>query len=145
MLRKTNDDLSKLHNEVVSTLNINETEITEALCFWCNNNVKKCIEVWGEEGTTFSCLLEEIGISEFTRRYKEYKQKKKEKDEEIKVGDEVYLFNSSYKHVVIYIDVEADIANIISSSGNNTTVSPSILHKTGKHYDIKSILNQLKE
>ena len=61
------------------------------------------------------------------------------------MGDEVYFTDPNYKSVVVNIEEDDDTIIMMSSVGKWHVNKPSVLHKTGKHYDIQSILNGLKE
>lgn len=70
-----------------------------------------------------------------------------EEDKEIKVGDYVQFY-SAFKHttmIVTHINDDMRYCDGITFDGNTFTVNKDALHKTGKHYDILSVLDKLKE
>ena len=71
------------------------------------------------------------------------------KSEEIKVGDEVYLASLAgcYPRMVLsfYTDEQGRKAVTVLPQGAVDTQPVSNLQKTGRHFDIQSILNKMKE
>lgn len=68
----------------------------------------------------------------------------KEPDNEIRVGDEVYLLDENRKSVVTYVD-GGHYAVMICQSGKWSVEDVKKIHKTGKHFDeIEKVLNLLK-
>ena len=88
-------------------------------------------------------LFGKITASEAIEKLKAYEEKQKA-DDEIKAGDIVYL--SGDKYIVSYINDDgcADLIHIWSGS-TCERVSPDCLTRTGKHYDIDKILEEMKE
>ena len=71
-----------------------------------------------------------------------------EKGQEIKVGDVVTIFPRSggqYNAIVVYVKSEKYIDAIYSDGITTNNVPPKLYKKTGKHIDISSILEQIKE
>jgi hypothetical protein len=65
-------------------------------------------------------------------------------DDEIRVGDEVYIIGESYKYVVTNINNSG--ITIMSSKGLFIPIMPKQhLRKTGRHYDISGFLKKLAE
>lgn len=68
--------------------------------------------------------------------------------EEINVGDVVTIFPRSggqYNAIVVYVKSEKYIDAIYSDGITTNNVPPKLYKKTGKHIDISSILEQIKE
>ena len=88
-------------------------------------------------------VIRQCTINEVVEKLKAYEEKQKAEDE-IKVGDIVYL--SGDKYIVSYINDDgcADLIHIWSGS-TCERVSPDCLTRTGKHYDIDKILEEMKE
>lgn len=78
-------------------------------------------------------------LKEIDEKIKAYEQKQNK----IKVGDEVYYLDSTHKSVVTSI-TDGNVV-CITAAGKWAINNVSELHKTGKHYDIQSILDGLKE
>ena len=139
---KLNNIQADVNRELRDKQGVSDEGFREALDFYENADQAICYEVWG--AITLSLIFQYNSLSEFVSRYKEYEQKKEEENKGIKVGDEVYYLDKHFHYVVTYID-EQNIAIILSQYGKYGTVNVVNLHKTGKHYDIESMLNQLKE
>lgn len=137
-LSEQNIKLNKIQADVNRELKgVSDEEFREAYEFWKNNNTNICTEIWGNG--MLSEILFHTSLSEFVNKYKEYK----DKQNEIKAGDEVYYLDHNYKSIVT--SVEDGVAVMITNNGKWSTCNTEELHKTGKHYDIESILNGLKE
>ena len=78
-------------------------------------------------------------LKEIDEKIKAYEQEKNR----IQVGDEVYYLDSTYKSVVTAI-TDGNVV-CITAAGKWAINNVSELHKTGKHYDIQSILDSLKD
>lgn len=105
-------------------------------------------EIFGT--TSISDIFSNFSPSEAITRIKEYEEKQKQADNEIKVGDEVYIVMENYPSVVTCIFSENGLdspkAVHITQSGRYTVTPLSQLHKTGRHFDqIAEVLEQLKE
>ena len=91
----------------------------------------------------FYDIIRKNTASEVLEKIKAYKQ-----EHRLEVGDEVYFADSNYKRVVTAIITENGKnpqAVQFSSSGRWVIDDVKDLHKTGKRYDIQSILDGLKE
>ena len=88
-------------------------------------------------------IMKNHTVSEAISKLKACEEKQKA-DDDIKVGDIVYL--SGDKYIVSYINDDgcADLIHIWSGS-TCERVSPDCLTRTGKHYDIDKILEEMKE
>jgi hypothetical protein len=86
-------------------------------------------------------LFGKISAAEAIEKLKAYEEK--QKADELKAGDIVYL--SGDKYIVSYINDDgcADLIHIWSGS-TCERVSPDCLTRTGKHYDIEKILEEMK-
>lgn len=69
--------------------------------------------------------------------------KRKESDDEIKVGDEV-IYNE-HKFIVFATETEECYASLFDVNGNHASASQSKCKKTGRHFDIEKILEEMKE
>ena len=74
-------------------------------------------------------------------KLKAYEEKQKAEDE-IKVGDEVTPKRASWKGVVVGID--DDNAMVMTSDGYSAMYQIEILCKTGRHFNIASILEDMR-
>ena len=93
-------------------------------------------------------VFKKYSASEAIAKIKEYEEKQK-KDDEIKVGDEVYIIMENYPSVVSCVFSESGLDNPkavhITGSGKYAVTPCSQLHKTGRHFDcIAEVLEQLK-
>lgn len=93
-------------------------------------------------------VFEEYSASEAIAKIKEYEEK--QKTEDIKVGDEVYIIMENYPSIVTCIFSESGLDNPkavhITGNGKYAVTPCSQLHKTGRHFDqIAEVLEQLKE
>jgi len=133
-ISEQNIKLNKIQADARREQGVSDEEFREALDFYENANQTICYEVWGS--TTLSLIFYYNSLSEFVNKYKD-------KQNEIKVGDEVYCLDHNYKSIVT--SVEDGVAVMITNNGKWSTCNTEELHKTGKRYDIESILNGLKE
>lgn len=87
-------------------------------------------------------LNAKYGLADIVEKFKAYEEKKKA---EIKVGDEVVTV-SGHKGIVIKIR-DKDNARILFADGCLCIwdTEDAKIYKTGKHYDIESILKELGE
>ena len=63
-------------------------------------------------------------------------------DDEIKVGDEVEVLNSRNKYLIAWISTTSICG--FAHDGVNCCLRPSDVRKTGRHFDIESILEEMK-
>lgn len=80
--------------------------------------------------------------AEAIAKLKAYEEQKKV-DEEIKVGDEV-IYNE-HKFIVFATETDECYASLIDRNGRHESASHEDLKKTGKHYNIDKILEEMKE
>lgn len=87
----------------------------------------------------------DMAIKALEQELKEYEQSQNE----IKVGDEVYLSDEHYPRVVTCVtktNGENPVAIQLTKSGKWVTDNITELHKTGRHFDqIEEVLKALKE
>ncbi len=104
-------------------------------------SVEKLDEIFG--CATLQQVFRRYSAQQTIAKLKAYEEKQKAENE-IKVGDIVYL--SGDKYIVSYINDDgcADLIHIWSGS-TCESVSPDCLTRTGKHYDIDKILEAMKE
>ena len=98
-------------------------------------------------GTAFlRHILRDYLPSEAIQKIKDYEERKKQKDAEICVGDEVYAFqDSEIKRIAIYINDTGDVADTVLPSGMIMPCLIKDLTKTGKHYSqIAEVLKELR-
>ena len=67
----------------------------------------------------------------------------KQTDDEIKVGDEV-IYNNTTKCLVVRPESNDKYATLIDSNGNHHHAEHSECKKTGRHFDIASILKEMQ-
>ena len=143
---KLNKIQADTNRELRDKQGVSDEEFREAWAFWrCTADSEILIDVYGY--STLADISDNMSLSEFVNKYKEYKQKKEIEDKEIMVGDEIKKsYDESVKGVVTrprYI--KDDFVYIMWRDGSSGLVNKADIIKTGKHYDIESILNQLKE
>ena len=68
----------------------------------------------------------------------------KQTDDEIKVGDEVRGTNGTEKYIITAIESEYDHCVVMTKRGGYFTANLSSLVKTGRHFDIASILKEMQ-
>lgn len=92
-------------------------------------------------------ILKDYTASEVIAKVKEYEEKQKQADDEIKVGDEIERIkgNNGRKYIVTKI-IESDYINIIFDDGGVGYVNPINYRKTGRHFpQIEEVLKQIKD
>ena len=67
----------------------------------------------------------------------------REHDDKIEVGDEV-IYNGTTKCLVVRPETDERYAVLIDSNGNHHHADHSECKKTGRHFDIQSILEAMK-
>lgn len=88
------------------------------------------------------------GAIEKCKEYKEYKEKQKQTDDEIKVGDEIYSLDKNYKSVVtaVFDTCRGVTAVYFTQNGKWCGDLLENLHKTGRHFpQITEVLKQMQE
>ena len=102
-------------------------------------SAEKIIAIFGSCSNWVDFTAEEA-----MQKIKEYEKKYVEPDDEIRVGDEVYVLDENRKSVVTYVEVD-QYAVMICQSGKWSAEDVKRIHKTGRHFDeIEKVLNQLK-
>lgn len=105
---------------------------------------------YDERNEIFGCtdqatLIGLYSASEVIAKIKAWEDK--QTDDEIKVGDEVYLIEG-YPRIVttVFMDsVLGEQVGTITSSGNYATYKIKDIHKTGRHFDqISEVLEQMR-
>lgn len=77
----------------------------------------------------------------------EREDEQKQKDDKIRVGDEVYIISENNKSVVTHIfnAPQGSVAMLLSGDAKWIDVELQYLNKTGKHYDaIEEVLKELR-
>lgn len=86
-------------------------------------------------------LFGKITATEAIEKLKAYEEKQKAEDE-IKVGDEVEVLNSGSKYLIAWFAGTSLCG--FAHDGVTCRLQPSDVRKTGRHFDIKSILEAMK-
>ena len=79
--------------------------------------------------------------AEAIEKIKAYEEKKKD-DDEIKVGDEVIYIE--HKFIVFATETEEHYASLFDVNGRHASASQSKCKKTGRHFDIPKILEEMR-
>ena len=88
-------------------------------------------------------VFEEYSASEAIAKIKEYEEKQKQADSEIKVGDEVG--NAKGKYIITKI-LSHHYANVMATDGGMAYIDPTRYKKTGRTFpQIAEVVEQLKE
>ena len=90
---------------------------------------------------TLQQVLKEYTAKQAIAKLKVYEEKQKA-DEEIKVGDEVEVLNSGNKYLIAWISGTSICG--FAHDGVNCRLQPSDVRKTGRHFDIASILKEMQ-
>lgn len=124
-----------------------DEEFEEAHKFWSNNHISGiCDSIYGMDADIpFESLMNRISLSEFVNKYKEYKNKQNE----IKVGDECRYKNGEYTFIVTEIHSRdgKDWFNALQKDGSCLLGGTlDFIEKAGRHFDeIETLLSNLKE
>ena len=92
--------------------------------------------------STINSLFGKQTVNEAMLKLKAYEEKQKA-DDEIKVGDEVEVLNSGNKYLIAWF-AGTSICGF-AHDGVTCHLQPSDVRKTGRHFDIESILEAMKE
>jgi hypothetical protein len=125
--------------ELVRKLIYGESEYERAY------SIKDINAIFGKRG--YLKILKDYTASEAIVKVKEYEEKQKQADDEIKVGDEIERIkgNNGRKYIVTKI-IESDYINIIFDDGGVGYVNPIHYRKTGRHFSqIEEVLKQMKD
>jgi hypothetical protein len=88
-------------------------------------------------------IAKAFSAADVIAKIKEYEEKQKQADTEIKVGDEVE--NAGEKYIITKI-LSHHYANVMATDGGVAYIDPTRYKKTGRHFDtIVEVLQQLKE
>lgn len=85
-------------------------------------------------------LFGKITASEAIEKLKAYEEKQSDK---INVGDEV-IYNGTTKCIVIRPEDDERYASLIDSDGTHYSADHRECKKTGRHFDIQSILEEMR-
>lgn len=103
-------------------------------------------EIFGS--TSSYSIINDMSISTVVAKIKDYEEKQKQKEDEIRVGDEVIVNDIDCKAIFIGIStLEGWVTpyHILFENGNTDWVKKSAISKTGKHYDaIEEVLKELR-
>ena len=111
---------------------------------------RKIAQQWEEDTDTEHRLviddsirvtLDSMTASEAIAKLKAYEEKQKA-DDKIEVGDEVEVLNSGSKYLVAWIAGTSLCG--FAHDGVTCRLQPSDVRKTGRHFDIKSILEDMR-
>lgn len=93
-------------------------------------------------------IFDNYSASEAITKIKEYEEKQKQPDDEIKVGDEIYSLDKNYRSVVtaIFDTCRGVTAVFFTQNGKLAGELLENLHKTGRHFpQIAEVLKQMQE
>ena len=99
-----------------------------------------CKDLFGEYFNTF---IKNYTAQEAIAKLKAYEEKQKA-DDEIKVGDEV-IYNGTTKCIVVRPEDDERYASLIDGNGTHHCADHCECKKTGRHFDIASILEAMKK
>lgn len=109
-------------------------------------NYKELEEIFGY--TAMNTIFGNFSASEAITKIKEYEEKKAERnaspDNELHIGDEVYMIDKKHKSVVTSLLDNGRKVNLLCTSGNYIVAEISVLHKTGRRFAIDEVLRELK-
>lgn len=110
-----------------------------ARTLWNTPNRK---EIFGN--TTFNTVLTTLTAQEAIEKIRQYEQEK----EEIKVGDEVIPRETEYDDMIVTRlwkdDYDSDCIDAIGFDGRISSFLVSRVSKTGKHYEIATVLEKMR-
>lgn len=109
----------------------------------CNGGLKlsELSQIFGM--TSFTDIFHSFSGSEAIEKIRQYEEQKKSEEEEIKVGDEVYISDRNYTYIVTSVK---EYASFFSQNGKWGNEHKSNLTKTGRHFDqIAEVLKQMQE
>lgn len=103
-------------------------------------------EIFGTKG--IATIFLNHSISEIVEKIRKYDEEKAERnaspDNELHIGDEVYITDKKLRAIVTAFLDNRRKANLLYASGNYTVIEISVLHKTGRRFVIDEILRELK-
>lgn len=89
------------------------------------------------------CLLQGTGSNICDQCCNSYANQWMARDNKIEVGDEV-IYNQN-KWIVIAPETNERYASLFDSNGNHCSASSQECHKTGRHFDIAKILEDMRK
>jgi len=118
------------------------TDQATLICLYSASEVIAKIKAWEEEQTKDSC--KECPYND-GKPHAECVFCDKQTDDEIKVGDEVYILDKEYPYVITSVDPIKKSAVFLSRIGRWGVEDISKLHKTGRHFpEISEVLKQMR-
>ena len=90
---------------------------------------------------SFTGIFRDFSASEAIAKLKAYEEKQKA-DDKIEVGDEVEVLNSGSKYLIAWFAGKSLCG--FAHDGVTCHLQPSDVRKTGRHFDILSILEEMK-
>ena len=93
--------------------------------------------------STIGALFKKQTANEAMLELEAYEEKQKAEDE-IKVGDEV-IYNNTIKCLVVRPETDERYASLIDGNGYHHSADHRECKKTGRHFDIQSILEGMKK
>ena len=90
----------------------------------------------------FTGIFGDFSAAEAIEKLKAYEEKQKA-DDEIKVGDEVEVLNSGSKYLIAWFAGKSLCG--FAHDGVTCHLQPSDVRKTGRHFDIDKILEEMKK
>ena len=102
-------------------------------------DVKECF------GTTSAeYVIKSQSYAEAAKKYAEWKSKQKD---QIRIGDEVAIISNihTFYGIVTSIGINKDLTILTRNGYTVSSIGQDICGKTGRHFDIKSILDQIGE
>ena len=113
--------------------------------FFNSEGIEVFEDIRNTDGTiSIDMILQYLPVPEIMARIKAYEEKKKA-EEEIRVGDEVYILDPNDKSVVTFVDEEKRIVVILTIRGKYSTLRFCDAHKTGRHFDeVSQLFDKLR-
>ena len=103
-------------------------------------SISALYEMFGTE--SMRMIMKNNTVYDAIAKLKAYEEKQKA-DDEIKVGDEVIYIE--HKFIVFATETEEHYASLFDVNGRHASASQSECKKTGRHFDIASILEDMRE
>ena len=97
----------------------------------------------------FDCLVPQQVFKNYTaqqiiEKLKAYEEKQKA-DDEIKVGDEVEDHTDSLHKKAAVLSIKGDVLHVIAAGGGTWMLRKNNAVRTGRHFDIDKILEEMRE
>jgi hypothetical protein len=103
-------------------------------------NYEELREIFGY--TSMDTIFGNFSASEAIAKVNEYENRQEKTDDEIHIGDEIYCLDSKHKYVVLGF-LDNDKIFVFSSRGLTGVFASKQVHKTGRNYPVKEILEGL--